>query len=317
MLGVASVTVQYDGHCALDGVDLEVGAGEIVAVLGPSGAGKSTLLRVIAGLELPTAGTVSWGGADLAGVPPHRRQVGLMFQDHALFPHRNVIANVAFGLRMRGAGRVQASARARELLALVGLAGYETRRVQDLSGGEQQRVALARALAPAPRLLMLDEPLGSLDRRLRDELTLELRDLLTGLGLTVLLVTHDHDEAFAIADRVAVMRAGRVDQIGTAAEVWRRPATAEVARFLGYNVFDGVAARPEHLRLDARGSLAGVVTGVTFRREHFLLRVRVEREPDVALITVVVHRHDSLPDVGDGVRVAVDRDAIVKLAAPS
>src|SRR5574341_1346649 len=185
MRSVTNLVVRYgDGEApALDGVDLEVADSEVVCVLGPSGCGKSTLLRAIAGLEPPAAGAVAWDGHDLAGVPPHRRELGLMFQDHSLFPHRDVLGNVGFGLRMQRLPAARVAARARELLALVGLAGFEHRRVSELSGGEQQRVALARALAPAPRLLMLDEPLGSLDRGLRDRLVLELRELFVGLGV--------------------------------------------------------------------------------------------------------------------------------------
>ena len=176
MLTITDLVVRYGDVAALDGIDLEVADSEVVCVLGPSGCGKSTLLRAIAGLEPPDRGTVAWDGHDLAPVPPHRRELGLMFQDHALFPHRDVIGNVVFGLRMQRRPAAQADRRARELLSLVGLGGYEHRRIAELSGGEQQRVALARALAPAPRLLMLDEPLGSLDRNLRDRLVLELRD---------------------------------------------------------------------------------------------------------------------------------------------
>jgi thiamine transport system ATP-binding protein len=252
-----------------------------------------------------------------------------MFQDHSLFPHRDVLGNVGFGLRMQRLPAAKVAARARELLALVGLGGYEHRRVGELSGGEQQRVALARALAPAPRLLMLDEPLGSLDRGLRDRLVLELRDLFVGLGVTALFVTHDHDEAFAIADRVAVMRAGRIEQVGPPEEVWRRPATEFVARFLGYNVtgvFGGarVAVRPDGLRLLSSGQLssgqlssgqapdgtvAGVVTGRTFRRDHFLVRVRVA---DGTPLEVAVRGGD-VPSVGDPVELAADRAAVVPL----
>ncbi len=212
---------------------------EVVCVLGPSGSGKSTLLRAIAGLEVPAAGSVRWDGDDLTGIAPHRRHFGLMFQDHALFPHRDVLGNVEFGLRMQHLPAAAVNSEARGALARVGLAGFEHRRVRELSGGEQQRVALARALAPDPRLLMLDEPLGSLDRELRERLAAELRSLFVSLGVTALFVTHDQDEAFALADRVVVMRAGRIEQVGPPEEVWRRPATEFTARFLGFaNVVD-------------------------------------------------------------------------------
>jgi thiamine transport system ATP-binding protein len=314
MLRVDGLEVRYGDTVALDGVDLVVNDGEIVSVLGPSGSGKSTLLRAIAGLEPPVRGRVEWDGDDLSGVPPHRRQLGLMFQDHTLFPHRDVLGNVAFGLRMRSVPTSQANARARELLTLVGLGGYEHRRVTELSGGEQQRVALARALAPAPRLLMLDEPLGSLDRALRERLMVELRGLFTRLGLTSLYVTHDHDEAFALADRVAVMHDGRVEQFGTPVEVWEHPDSEFVARFLGYNVTDAlgrgrVAVRPDSLRVEPDGPIAGVVTARTFRRDHFLLEVKVAGGPPLEVAVT----GDRIPAVGDAVRLVVDPDAVVPL----
>jgi thiamine transport system ATP-binding protein len=314
VLQVDALEVRYGETVALDGVDLVVGDGEVVSVLGPSGSGKSTLLRAIAGLEPPVRGRVLWDGDDLAGVPPHRRQLGLMFQEHTLFPHRDVLGNVAFGLRMHRVPSTQADTRARELLALVGLGGYEHRRVNELSGGEQQRVALARALAPAPRLLMLDEPLGSLDRVLRERLMVELRDLFTRLGLTSLYVTHDHDEAFALADRVAVMHDGRIEQLGTPVEVWEHPAGERVARFLGYNVTDAlgrgrVAVRPDSLRVDPDGAIAGVVTARTFRRDHFLLEVKVAGGPPLEVAVT----GDRIPAVGEAVRLAVDAGAVVPL----
>jgi thiamine transport system ATP-binding protein len=316
MLRVAGLEVRYGEAIALDGIDLVVGDGEVVSVLGPSGSGKSTLLRAVAGLEPPARGRIEWDGDDLTPVPPHRRQLGLMFQDHTLFPHRDVLANVAFGLRMRRVPADRAAARARELLALVGLAGYEHRRVTELSGGEQQRVALAQALAPAPRLLMLDEPLGSLDRALRERLMVELRELFTRLGLTSLYVTHDHDEAFALADRVAVMHDGRIEQLGPPVEVWEHPTSEFVARFLGYNVTDAlgtgrVAVRPDSLRVEPEGPSAGVVTARTFRRDHFLLEVKVADGP--ALEVAVTG--DRIPAVGDPVRLAVDPAAIVPLSS--
>ena len=216
MLRVDSVTVAFDGEKAVDAASLDVADGEIVTVLGPSGSGKTTLLRVIAGLQVPDGGRVLLDGIDLAGVPPHRRGVGLVFQDHALFPHRDVFGNVAFGLRMRGDSPDMIESRTAELLALVGLAGLEGRSVGTLSGGEQQRVALARALAPEPRILLLDEPLGSLDRRLRDRLLDDLELLFDELAVTAVYVTHDQTEAFTLGDRVAVMRDGQVVQVAIA-----------------------------------------------------------------------------------------------------
>jgi len=218
---------------AVDGVSFSLDQGEIVALLGPSGSGKSTLLSLIAGLEMPDTGEILWDGESLANVPPHRRGFGLMFQDYALFPHKNVTQNVGFGLQMQGKGRAEIAAGVRWALDLVGLSGFEQRDVNTLSGGEQQRVALARSLAPRPRLLMLDEPIGALDRNLRDRLLAELPDLLGRLNQTALYVTHDQEEAFALADRVLILQAGKVVQAGTPSEIHAHPATPYVAEFLG------------------------------------------------------------------------------------
>ena len=237
-----------------------------------------------------------------------------MFQDHALFPHRDVLGNVAFGLRMRGDDRATTDARARTALTRVGLAGFEHRSIADLSGGEQQRVALARALAPEPRLLMLDEPLGALDRALRDVLVGELRALFTELALSVVFVTHDHDEAFGLADRVVVMYEGRVVQSGTPSEVWARPASAFVATFLGWNVTsafgDGLRAlHPDDLLLERDGAradrsgLAGRVTGRTFRRDHHLVTVLVTHDGGSTALRVAVPAAVPPPEIGDAVTV--------------
>ena len=235
MLRVEGAVVRFGADTAVDGVDLDVGAGETVAILGPSGCGKTTLLRAIAGLQPLTSGRITWRGEDLAlGVPPHRRRFGLMFQEYALFPHRDVTGNVAFGLRMAGVSAAEREHRVAEVLDLVGLGALRDRRVAQLSGGEQQRVALARALAVEPRLLMLDEPLGALDRPWRERLLREIRSLLDRTQLPAIYVTHDHEEAFALADRIVVMRAGRVVQAGRAADVWRHPADLWTADFLGF-----------------------------------------------------------------------------------
>lgn len=233
LLSIRDLVVDYEDEAVLRGLDLSVAEGEVLAMLGPSGSGKTTLLRAIAGLETPRAGEILLDGRLLAGVPTHRRGVGMMFQSFALFPHLDVLGNVLFGLQMQGAARKTAEGRARELLALVGLAGFEKRAVATLSGGEQQRVALARSLAPGPRLLMLDEPLGSLDAALRDRLALELRAIFRQLGITALYITHDQKEALAIADRLAVLRDGQIEQADAPEIVYRAPATAFVAGFLG------------------------------------------------------------------------------------
>jgi thiamine transport system ATP-binding protein len=247
---VEAVSVRFGPRAALDDVALEVAPGEVVAILGPSGSGKSTLLRAITGLQPLAAGRIRIDGRDQAGVPVHRRGVGLMFQDQALFPHRDVLGNVGFGLRMQGLTGEAVETRVGELLELVGLAGAERRPVTELSGGEQQRVALARSLAPAPRVLLLDEPLGALDRTLRERLVGDLRHRFTEEALTVLTVTHDQVEAFALADRIAIMHEARLVQVGTPPEVWDRPTDRHVAELLGLRdivaavVRDGAAPTP-------------------------------------------------------------------------
>ena len=246
-LRVDSVSVVFDGVPVLDGVDLEVAEGEVLVLLGPSGCGKSTLLRAIAGLERPSAGRILWRGHDLTDVATHERGFGLMFQDHALFPHRDVSGNVEFGLRVSGMPADQRVQRVARALEMVGLAGFGRRRVDTLSGGEAQRVALARSVAAGPRLLMLDEPFGSLDRVLRERLTADLGVLLRRLGQAVVHVTHDHDEAFALADRIAVLGDGRIDRIGAPAEVWADPRSVHAAECLGHEnlvVLDGSGSCP-------------------------------------------------------------------------
>jgi thiamine transport system ATP-binding protein len=227
------LAVSFDSVAALDGACLEVGDGETVALLGPSGSGKSTLLRAIAGLQRLDRGRVFLDERDLAAMPPHRRGIGLMFQEHALFPHRDVAGNVGFGLRMARRPKPEIRGRVAELLDLVGLTGMGARSIETLSGGEQQRVALARALATEPRVLLLDEPLGSLDRPLHDRLLNELAELFARLGLTVLYVTHDVAEAFVLGNRVAVMRSGRIVQTATPDGLWSQPADGWIARFVG------------------------------------------------------------------------------------
>ncbi|MFG2656181.1 ABC transporter ATP-binding protein [Streptomyces sp. NPDC048425] len=347
LLTLDDTTVRFGGtsrtaHAALDRVDLEVAEHEIVCVLGPSGSGKSTLLRVVAGLQGLDGGRVFLDGRDQSGVPAHRRGVGLMFQDHQLFPQRDVGGNVAFGLRMHGASRSEQQARVRELLGLVGLPGAEGRAVASLSGGEQQRVALARALAPRPRLLMLDEPLGQLDRSLRERLVVELRELFGELGTTVLAVTHDQGEAFALADRVVVMRDGRIAQSGTPLEVWQHPADEFVARFLGFdNVVDATIAgeaadtpwgkvpvparspqgrakilvRPAGVRLApaAEAQLTCTVTARTFRGTHVAVHLQAAEAPRIEAACAL----RDAPEPGDEVGVAFDAGEIVVLDGPS
>ncbi|AZM91491.1 MULTISPECIES: ABC transporter ATP-binding protein [Streptomyces] len=339
LLRLEGVTVRFGDRVVVDAVDLEVAEHETVCVLGPSGSGKSTLLRVVAGLQQVSAGRVLLGGADQAGVPVHRRGVGLMFQDHQLFPHRDVGGNVSFGLRVQGGPKGSSGARVEELLELVGLPGAQGRAVSSLSGGEQQRVALARALAPSPRLLMLDEPLGQLDRGLRERLVVELQGLFSRLGTTVLAVTHDQGEAFALADRVVVMRDGRIAQAGTPLEVWQRPASEFVARFLGFeNVVPGTVAgtaaatawgrvpvpagtpegerrllvRPAGVVLCEAG-LGCVVESRTFRGTHVALRLRPASGPVLEAECELA----TAPAVGDRVAVAFSPSQVVVLPEAS
>ncbi len=233
MLEVENIVKSYEGVPLLRGVSFRVAQDETVCLLGPSGSGKSTLLLIIAGLEEPEGGQVRWDGQDLAAVPPHLRDFGLVFQDYALFPHLDVFDNVAFGLRMKHWTPDEIKARVQEVLELVNLSGFERRHVTDLSGGEQQRIALARALAPRPRLIMFDEPLGALDRALREDLLVQLRRILTETHLPAIYVTHDQSEAAAIADRVLLLHEGEIVREGPLSELWEHPGSAWAAGFLG------------------------------------------------------------------------------------
>ncbi len=241
MLSISRVSVSFGATRAVDDVSLEVPSGTVMAILGPSGCGKSSLLRAVAGLEPLASGSVSFDGADLAGVPTHRRGFAMMFQDGQLFGHLDVAGNVGYALARKGIRGGQARTEVGRLLELVGLAGYAARRPSTLSGGEGQRVALARALAAQPRLLLLDEPLSALDRSLRERLATDLRHVLTETGTTAMMVTHDHGDAFTVADRTAIMRAGRLVQQGATAEVWAHPVDADTAHFLGVAVPSGLA----------------------------------------------------------------------------
>ena len=240
MLEVRKIFKAYEGKPILKDISFSVGAGETVCLLGASGSGKSTLLRIIAGLESPDSGLVLFSGLDLSNTAPHLRDFGLVFQDYALFPHLNVYDNVAFGLKMRRVDQDQISQRVVNSLELVNLSGFDSRQVTDLSGGEQQRVALARALAPRPRLLMFDEPLGALDRALREDLLNELRSILHQTNIPAIYVTHDQEEAFTVADRVLILHNAGIVRAGAPAEVWAMPESAFVAQFLGLgNVIEG------------------------------------------------------------------------------
>ncbi len=248
---------------AVDGVDLEVAEDEFFTLLGPSGSGKTTTLRLIAGFEEPDSGTVELGDADVTGVPPYARDVNTVFQDYALFPHMTVAENVEYGLRIKKVPRDERRARAKETLELVRLEGYDERKPGQLSGGQRQRVALARAIVNRPRVLLLDEPLGALDLKLREQMQVELKRIQREVGITFVYVTHDQEEALTMSDRLAVFNAGRIEQVGAPADVYERPATEFIAGFVGVsNVLerDGkrFTVRPEKIRVVAEGDEDGM-----------------------------------------------------------
>ena len=328
---------RYGSVVALERADLTVHAGELVALLGPSGSGKSTLLAAVAGMIEPTGGRITLGGRDLLALPAERRGLGMVFQDYALWPHMRVEGNVRFPLERRRVPRALARERAERALARVGLSGFERRRPNELSGGQQQRVALARAIVAEPELLLLDEPLSALDPDTRAGVRSELATLLRDLGITTVLVTHDRDDAFELADRVAVLLDGRVAQIGTPEAVFERPASLAVARFLGLNVLSGVSDRTGRARVgdsilelpegaptgpvalsftSARlrtvstgnvgepGVLRGRVVGHRYAAAGHRLRVRVDGLDDVVVMTVPD------PPSGDAIFVYVPPEAL-------
>ncbi len=234
ILEIHHLSNQYEGQALLQDISFSLAQGEILCLLGPSGSGKTTLLRLIAGLEKEDAGTIIFAGKDIRRIPPHKRNFGMMFQEYALFPHKSVRQNVAFGLEMQHCPNDEATRRVQTVLTMVGLTGLQHRKIDELSGGERQRVALARSLAPQPKLLLLDEPLGSLDRALRDRLTGEIRTILKSLAVTAIFVTHDQAEAFSIADKVAILHHGILQQFDTPENIYRNPTNRTVAEFLGF-----------------------------------------------------------------------------------
>jgi len=322
---LSGVTKVFPGGTrAVDAIDLAIGEGEFFSLLGPSGCGKTTTLRMIAGFETPDAGRIHVGGEDMTPLPPERRGMGMVFQNYALFPHRSVAENVAFGLRMRKAPREEQVRRVRDALAMVRLQGLEDRRPSQLSGGQQQRVALARAIVIDPTVLLCDEPLGALDKKLRQAMQFELKALHRRLGLTLVYVTHDQEEALTMSDRIAVMRAGRIAQLGAPREIYDRPTSRFVADFIGdTNILEGtasgdllqlegwasplptrrppgpcaVALRPERVRLGApgQGLVDARVEEANFLGDAVLLRLllpgggailaRAPRETDPALLS--------------------------------
>ncbi|GAB4504481.1 MAG: ABC transporter ATP-binding protein [Anaerolineales bacterium] len=332
MLELRDIHKVYQGQPLLRGVSLTVAPGETVCLLGASGSGKSTLLRIITGLERAEAGQVLWEGEDLASMPAHLRNFGLVFQDYALFPHLTVAGNVAFGLRMQRLPRREIRARVAAALEQVKMSAFASRQVSDLSGGEQQRVALARALATRPRLLLFDEPLGALDRSLRDHLLGELRGILRASGIPAVYVTHDQDEAFAIADKVALLHEGRIVQQGTPQEVYAHPVSAWVAEFLGLgNILAGkclgrgrvetrlgvletaceteaacgesvaLLIRPEQVKpLEEGGRLKGRVSDVLFQKNGY----RVTLDEGLFFFT------QTPPQVGEEISFSVEAECL-------
>ncbi len=283
-LEIKNIHKSYNNTHALRGVSFNISEGEIVAILGPSGCGKSTLLSVIAGLEMADKGDICWNGKSITHIPTHQRGFGLMFQDYMLFPHKNVHSNIAFGLEMLKWDRDKINERVEEILKFIGLSGYGSRDINTLSGGEQQRIALARSLAPNPRLLMLDEPFSSLDRTLRERLLYELKNILNTMKQTALYVTHDQEEAFALANLVVLMNLGEVIQVGTPEEIYKNPASVFVTQFLGFkNLFIGTIYRdtiqtpigdfrlPDPHKISESNNLDGKLLTVLFRPDAFRL----------------------------------------------
>ncbi|EYB67794.1 ABC transporter [Deinococcus phoenicis] len=312
-LSVAHLAKAFGNVPAVEDVSLTVSPGETVALLGPSGCGKSTVLRCVAGLERPDAGQVCIGERDVTALPPEARHVGLVFQDYALFPHLSVLGNVAYGPRIRGARRAEAERRAREALALVGLEALAGRRTTELSGGQAQRVALARAVATGSPLLLLDEPLSNLDEQLRARLRSDLRDLFARLQAGVLLVTHDQREALAVASRVAVMRAGRLVQVGAAREVFARPATAWVAAFLGHaNVLPGPDGRARLIPEDAVRLGEGKAFPVTARQTTDTGTEVTVGHP-LGPLTLHLSAREAADLCGDSLRLTVDPARVLTL----
>ncbi|PXW62912.1 ABC transporter ATP-binding protein [Methylobacterium sp. B4] len=350
LLRLERVIKHFGAHRAVDAVSLDLAGGEFFCLLGPSGCGKSTLLRLVAGFEAPDSGTIRLGEADLTALPPHRRPVNMMFQSYALFPHMSVAANLAYGLKGLGLNRAQSAERVTDLLRLVRLEGFEGRRPGTLSGGQRQRVALARALARQPRLLLLDEPLGALDRALREETQAELRAIQRRLGTSFVVVTHDAEEAMALADRIGVMEGGRLVQVGPPRELYERPASRFVAGLLGdVNLIAGrlgptepggvrsvetalgtlcasgageagasvvVAIRPERMVIGgvSAGGLTGKLSEATFLGDR--VRYRVAMADGTSLrASAALPGAGPAPSVGEAVTVTVPADAARVLPA--
>lgn len=292
---------------AVDDVSLEIAEGEFFALLGPSGSGKTTCLRLIAGFEQPTSGHIEIFGATAEGVPPYRRNVNTVFQDYALFPHMTVLENVAYGLMVKGVDKARRQADAEKALALVALPGYGGRRPSQLSGGQRQRVALARALVNQPKVLLLDEPLGALDLKLREQMQVELKTLQRSLGITFVFVTHDQGEALSMADRVAIFNEGRIAQVGTPEEVYERPGTRFVADFVGSsNVLPPALAK----------STGGPERWISLRPEKIAI-LRDGGAPAGRLKAHVTVRAVHYQGAGTRLNTATDDGAVITVMAPS
>lgn len=321
MLSIENVSFAYESETVLDGISLEIETGEVVCLLGESGSGKTTLLRIVAGLETGYQGTVKLDGQSIDNIPIHQRGFGLMFQDFALFPHMNVAENAAFGLKMQGMKNYQK--RIDEVLDLVGLGKFQERDIASLSGGQKQRVALARSLAPQPRLLMLDEPLGSLDAGLRERLLLELRDIIKQIGLTAIYVTHDQQEAYAIADRIAIMNGGYVEQYDAPEMLYRQPKNVFVARFLGIqNLVSAEILRkyielpvnaenfllhPDSLEINAQGELSVTVRKRIFQGDMY----RLELQIDEMILSIRVSSSIEIPNIGETLQLRINPDKLI------
>ncbi|MFR0691809.1 ABC transporter ATP-binding protein [Enterobacterales bacterium AE_CKDN230030158-1A_HGKHYDSX7] len=324
------VSRHYGEVRAVDAVSIEIRDGEFFSMLGPSGSGKTTCLRLIAGFEQPTSGSIRIHGTEASGLPPYERDVNTVFQDYALFPHMNVLDNVAYGLKVKGVAKNERYHRAEEALGMVALAGYGKRKPAQLSGGQRQRVALARALVNRPRVLLLDEPLGALDLKLREQMQVELKKLQRQLGITFIFVTHDQSEALSMSDRVAVFNKGRIEQVDTPGNLYRRPATRFVAEFVGTaNVLRGDLAlrllgesrphslRPEHVRFGRAGEGELEVSGTLFDVQYMgaSSRYEIELENGVRLVAALPNgeREEQRPKPGDAVTACWARSALVPL----